>query len=139
LTLFGGGGPDTFEIDAFIQVPFDTPYGDPSFLPTLADYFVDQTALNASDVIRVDSDLMPSGVNSPPPAFVVMTDQFSQPFVFSGQALDSLVTSETSYFVVDSTNTLYFEPDSTTPGYSVLARIPTVGSTAPQIEIAPIF
>jgi Ca2+-binding RTX toxin-like protein len=139
LTLFGGGGPDTFEIDAFIQVPFDTPYGDPSFLPNLADYFVDPAAPFASDVIRVDSDLMPFVVFSPPPAFVVMTDQFSQPFVFSGEALDSSLTSETSYFVVDSTNTLYFEPDSSTPGYSVLARIPTVGSAAPQIEIAPIL
>ena len=115
------------------------PYGDPSFLPNLADYFVDQFAPLSSDVIRVDSDLMPFGLFSPPPAFVVMTDQFSQPFVFSGEALDSSLTSETSYFVVDSTNTLYFEPDSSTPGYSVLARIPTVGSTAPQIEIAPIL
>jgi hypothetical protein len=139
LTLFGGGAPDTFEIDAFIQVPFNTPYGDPSFLPTLADYVVDQLAPLASDVIRVGSHLMPFGVVSPPPAFVVMTDQFSQPFVFSGQALDSSITSETSYFVVDSNNTLYFEPDSSTPGYSVVARVPMLGSAAPQIEIAPIF
>jgi hypothetical protein len=139
VSLFGGGAPDTFELDAFLQVPFNVPYGDLSSLPTFADYFVDPVLPFSSDVIRVDNDLMPFGTLIAPPVFVVMTDQLSQPFVYSGQLDASLTSGATSYFVVDSTQTLYFKTDSNFEGYSVAARVPTINGTPPQIEIGPIF
>jgi hypothetical protein len=122
-TYVGGTGDDVFDLSEF-TVRADDGVFIAAHLPTFAD-------IGAGDILNLtDASIFGTGVFSGAIQFMSESFDGTNAGVAPGQA----------YFVIDSNDQLYFDSDSATPGYTVIASVQDgafSGGGTPTINLNP--
>jgi hypothetical protein len=122
-TYVGGNGSDVFDLSEF-TVRAENGVFIAAHLPNFAD-------IGAGDILNLtDASIFGTGV-------------FSGSIHFMSEAFDGTnagVMPSQAYFVIDANDQLYFDSDSTTPGYTVIAGVQDgafAGAGTPTINLNP--